>query len=214
MDVTNNVSNGLWALSSNGELIDPNDYPYLIDWVNTAKQWVETYRIREFISADDDGFDPSGRVTEDSEWTTDESSESPIPASRVWSSTGLAEYRISSELSVGENFGDHVVFGWYVGELAHNQDNESIPSLMHVCSICRGSGYVFIPNDFNMDDINSSDMFEIIEEEDGLHLRPLHVTQSHTSIEEIEYPCRDNICGDSWIYLEDTGLKLDSDNFS
>ena len=211
MEISSNVAKGLWQVSSNGEWIDPNDYPYLIEWVNTAMLWVKKYRIREYIPAVD-GFDPSGRVMEEDWSDTDESSEMRISPSRIWSSIGLDDYLIIAELSFGSR-GSHMVFGWYVGELDHNQDREYIPSMMHVCRICRGSRYVFIPSDFSMEDIHSSSMFEIREDEDGIHLRPLQAPEtSGSEEEEEEVEC--TICEHSWICLEDTSFKLASENHS
>jgi hypothetical protein len=197
-----------WQLSSNGETIDPAQYPYLIDWVNSAKNWVETYQIREFIPANDEGFDPSGRVTPESEWATDLQGESPIPAGLIWSSTGLSELQISTKLCIGENRGTDQVFGWYIGEVSHQSENIFIDSMMHVCKICRGTKYVLIPENFQMEDRDPESKYELREDQDGLHFIPL---EGYTLLEdewEIEYECGQHICADSWIFLEDTDFEL------
>lgn len=76
-------SDNKWRVSSNGEWIDPREYPYLVDWVNQVKQWVQDFKINEFIRADAEGFDPTGRVTDESEWTSDLQSKAPIPAGLI-----------------------------------------------------------------------------------------------------------------------------------
>lgn len=197
-----------WRLSSNGDLIDPTDYPYLVDWVNQAKKWTHDYRIKEFIPADDEGFDPTGRVTEESARTTDLMSTSPISASLVWSSTGISEFYISSEFSLGENRGDRISYGWYIGEVSHGFAKVLIPTMMHVCKVCLGTGYVMIPENYSMEDRVPEDKFELREDKDGLHFRPL---DGYTPLEdewEVEYECRQHICNDSWIYLEDTDFEV------
>ena len=196
-----------WQVSSNGDWINPNDYPYLIEWVNSAKKWAKEYRIREFISANEEGLDPSGRVTEDSQWTADTNSVSPIPASLIWSSTGFGEFFISSELDVGASRGTHMVYGWYIAEVPHDTSKTYIPSMMHVCNVCLGTGYVLVPENYSMEDRNPESKFELREDKEGLHYLPLGYTP-HEDEWEVEYECREHICTNSWILLEDTDFSI------
>jgi hypothetical protein len=39
------------------------DHQYLVEWVDEAKEWAKTYQIQEYISADQEGRDPSGLET-------------------------------------------------------------------------------------------------------------------------------------------------------
>jgi hypothetical protein len=200
------MDKNIWQVSSNGESINPKDYPYLIEWVNSAKRWVKEYKIREFISANEEGLDPSGRVTEESKLTKDSNSGSPIPASLIWSSTGFAEFFISSELEFWAS-GTHMVYGWYIGEVPHDSSKIYIPSMMHVCKICLGTGSVSIPENYSMEDRDPDSKFEIREDKEGLHYIPLEYTP-HEDEWEVEFECRQNICTDSWILLEDTDFSI------
>lgn len=204
-----NPNENRWRVSSNGEWIDPREYPYLVDWVNQVKQWVQDFKINEFIRADDEGFDPSGRVARESNLTTDLQSKAPIPAGLIWSSTGLAEYYISTELNIGANFGDHMVFGWYIGQVSHQSAKIFIDSMMHVCKVCLGTGFVFVPENFAMDDGVLQMGFEIWLDDDGApHSLPLDKYTPLKDEGEVEYDCRENICKDNWIYIEDTDKEI------
>ena len=204
-------SESKWRLSSNGEWIDPKEYPYLVDWVNQAKKWVQDFRIYEFIRADNEGFDPTGQVTDESEWTSDLQSKAPIPAGLIWSSTGLGDFHISTELSIGENRGDHMVFGWYIGEVPHETAKVWIPSMMHVCKVCLGTGWVMVPENYSMEARDPQMKFDLRADEDGIHFVPLDGYSLLEDEWEVEYDCREKICKDSWIYLEDTNFKVLSD---
>lgn len=197
-----------WRLSSNGEWIDPRDYPYLLDWVDQAQQWVEKYRIKEFIAANDDGLDPTGRVTDESEKTTNRKSKSPIPAALIWSSTGLSESLIGTELEIGGDRGDSAVFGWYIGEVPHGSEKVFFPSMMHACKVCLGTGYVLIPENYSMEDRVPEGKFELREDKDGLHFIPLDGSTPLEDEWEVEYECKQQTCANSWIYLEDTNFKV------
>ena len=203
------TSESKWRLSSNGEWIDPREYPYLVDWVNQAKQWAQDYRIHEFIRADDEGLDPSGRVTDESEWTSDLQSKAPIPAGLIWSSTGLGDFYISTELSIGENRGDRMVFGWYIGEVSHQSSRIFIDSMMHVCKVCLGTGSVFVPENLAMNERDPQMEYEIRKDDFGYpHFIPLDGYTPVDGEEEVEYECRQYSCNESWIYLEDTDFVV------
>jgi len=203
MNAADQTSNRQWKLSSNGKMIDPTEYPYLIEWVDSAKHWAETYGIKEFIPANNEGFDPTGRVTDESESTTDPESIYPTPANLVWSSTGISEYLIRNDLCFG-----NMVFGWYLGQVSNRDSDVYIDSKKHVCKICRGTGYVLIPENFPMQERDPESKFEIQEDQDGLHFIPLEGYSRHEDEWEIEFECSQHICNDSWIFLEDTDFKF------
>jgi hypothetical protein len=100
-----------------------------------------------------------------------------------------------------------MVYGWYIGEVPHDSSKTYIPSMMHVCNVCLGTGYVLVPENYSMEDRNPESKFELREDKEGLHYLPLGYTP-HEDEWEVDYECREHICTNSWIFLEDTDFLI------
>lgn len=111
------------------------DYPYAVEWVERMNQWALEYQVGEFIPADDDGQDPSGRVP--NFLAAADENHGKLERSHLWTleDTGDSEgRRITSEFSSG----DWRVRGWYLAGVPYVGDEISLPAGLLLCSQCRG----------------------------------------------------------------------------
>ena len=115
---------------------DWRDYPYLVEWVAEMNQWARDYQIYEFIPADDDGQDPTGR-TPDGRLPESEN-EGKIERRFIWTVTDNgSEAVISSRFSNGtwQNR------GWYLGRVPHESEQLFYDEAKYACAKCEGTGF-------------------------------------------------------------------------
>ena len=105
------------------------EYPYLVNWVNEAIEWAETYGIERYIRADEAGQDPSGQINEDENL-------SQIGHSFVWTWWGEPDHVTSTELGVGP-FSKHI-FGWFIGSKPKPLNYTSLQFTKEICGECEG----------------------------------------------------------------------------
>jgi hypothetical protein len=118
------------------------DYPYLVDWVDSVNQWAKQYEIFEFIRSDDQGYDQSGRFAKN----RDESLVQGDPqGSLVWTVLdSSSEINVLSKFSIGAG-SSWATLGWYLGRIPHNNQMAGFDFLKKVCSNCQGNGGYFDP---------------------------------------------------------------------
>lgn len=109
------------------------NYPYIVEWVESMKKWAAEYEIFEFIPSVD-GFDPSGRIPLD----LFEPDTGSIPIDRIW--TEIDDGQLTSEFMVGD-WGSGGVVGWYVGRVSHEGKPVGLVSGYRLCLVCEGNYY-------------------------------------------------------------------------
>lgn len=114
------------------------DYPHLVKWVEQMKKWVVDYQIYEFIAADDDGRDPSGRIPE--LWATEAENVGKIESRFIWTDHPGDDV-ISSSFTSGSSGGGWNVSGWYVGRVPHDSESLYYDSAKRACNRCQGSQF-------------------------------------------------------------------------
>ncbi len=114
------------------------DYPYVVEWVEQMKQWARDYQIYEFIPADDNGLDRSGRIP--NSHVTPAENEGKLEERFIWTleDNGGSDGRwITSEFSSG--FG--LNRGWYVGRVPHENERQRYAGGKLACKKCEGQGF-------------------------------------------------------------------------
>ena len=114
------------------------DYPHLVEWVEQMKKWVSDYQIYEFIAADDDGQDPSGRIP--NEHLESSENEGKIEPRFIWTDHPGDDV-ISSSFTSGHSGGGWNVSGWYVGRVPHDSESLYYDSAKRACNKCHGSQF-------------------------------------------------------------------------
>lgn len=151
---------------------DWQNYPYLVEWVESANKWAREYEIYEFMPADDQGLDPSGQFSEarfypmlpkfttqqTGRWFDDE-------GSLVWTLVDSDERYVQSDFHIG---GDYTI-GWFLGRIPHYGKTFPVQYLNEVCITCEGQGSYFAPG--------SDEEVDCLDCEDG----PAYVELEHTS---------------------------------
>lgn len=112
------------------------DIQYLVDWVDSMNQWVEDFQIYEFIKADNNGEDPSGRIP-----SLQTVGELPIDTTVVWSVfDSTSEVVITSEYFTGAGASSGTL-GWFLGRVPHGDKRIVLDYLKTVCELCEGEGW-------------------------------------------------------------------------
>lgn len=116
------------------------DYPYLVEWVDSVNNWAKQYEIYEFIRSDDQGYDQSGRFAKN----LDESLVQGDPkGSLVWTVLdSSSEINVLSKFWIGAG-SSWATLGWYIGRIPHNDAKAGIDFLKKVCSTCEGNNGYF-----------------------------------------------------------------------
>ena len=119
---------------------DWQDYPYLVEWVESVNQWAKQYEIHEFISSDDQGYDQSGRFAKNREEALEQGDSR---GSLVWTVLdSSSEISVLSKFSIGAG-SSWATLGWYLGRIPHNDDKAGFDFLKKVCSNCEGNNGYF-----------------------------------------------------------------------
>jgi hypothetical protein len=113
------------------------DYPYLVEWVDSVNKWAQEYEIYEFVKADDQGYDLTGQLGKNLE----ESPRHDDPLlSFVWTvGDNPSEIYVTSEFGIGAG-STWRTLGWYLGRVPHNNKRAGFDFLKKVCSTCQGTG--------------------------------------------------------------------------
>jgi hypothetical protein len=127
----------LKSLDDRGEDTWKN-HEYLVKWVDEAKEWAKSYEIQEYIIADQEGRDPSGRINEDEELAQ-------VNPSLVWTWWGEPNHVTSTELGEGP-FAGHI-FGWFIGTKPKPSHYTSINFLKEICGNCEGKHTILATDD-------------------------------------------------------------------
>lgn len=117
------------------------DYPHLVEWVDQMKKWAADYQIYEFIGADEDGQDPSGRIPVEFSYQRDENA-GRLERHFIWTleDNGASDGRIiTSEFSSGMS---RYNFGWYVGRVPHENGRLIFDAGKLACNKCEGQGFL------------------------------------------------------------------------
>ena len=119
------------------------DYPYLVQWVDSVNNWAREYQIYEFVSADDQGYDPSGQLGKNLE----ESLRHGDPLrSFIWTiEDNPSDISVTSEFFIGMG-STWRILGWYFGRVSHNNKRAGFDFMKKVCSTCQGAGGFFDPD--------------------------------------------------------------------
>ena len=127
------------------------DYPYLVEWVESANKWANEYQIYEFMPADDQGLDPSGQLSQPDgypalpKFTTQSSGGYGGEGSLIWTLyDSSSERTILSEFSMGAG-SSWATLGWYLGRRPHTEKREGVDYQNIVCNTCEGQGSYFVP---------------------------------------------------------------------
>ncbi len=97
------------------------------------KKWAEQFEIYEFIQADENGYDTTGRI----EGGVGGAPEGKIDTAFVWTELLSSEEVITSVFHSGD-WGSGGVYGWYVGRVSHENQNIVLDAGKFACSICQG----------------------------------------------------------------------------
>jgi hypothetical protein len=125
------------------------DYPYLVEWVESANKWAKQCEIYEFMPADDQGLDPSGQFSQADgypglpKFTTQSTGGYGGDGSLVWTFYDGSERSILSEFFIGAG-SSWATIGWYLGRIPHTDKVEGFEQQKKVCSICEDQGGYFV----------------------------------------------------------------------
>ena len=126
---------------------DWQNYPYLVEWVESANRWAREYEIYEFMPADDQGLDPSGQFSPTDyypmvpKFTTQQTGRFDDEGSLVWTLVDSDERYVQSDFHIG---GDDTI-GWFLGRIPHYGKTFPVRYLNEVCITCEGQGSYFVP---------------------------------------------------------------------
>jgi hypothetical protein len=109
------------------------EYPHIVTWVSEMNDWAQKYEIYEFIPADTDGYDPSGKL----ESGPSDNLADRIDLGLVWTELLESEELIISEYKSGD-WGSGGVYGWYIGRVSHQHQEITFAAGKFACSICEG----------------------------------------------------------------------------
>ena len=118
------------------------NYPYLVEWVESANKWAREYEIYEFMPADDQGLDPSGQFSPTDyypmlpKFTTQQTGRFDNEGSLVWTLVDSDERYVQSDFRIG---GDDTI-GWFLGRIPHYGRTFPVRYLNEVCITCEGQG--------------------------------------------------------------------------
>ncbi len=113
---------------------DWKKYPHIVAWVDDMNKWADSYQIYEFIQADENGHDPTGRI----ESGLRDSPVATIEHSFVWTELLTSSEVITSEFHSGD-WGSGGVNGWYLGRVSHENKNIVLDAGKFACSVCQGA---------------------------------------------------------------------------
>jgi len=114
------------------------NHEYLVGWVSEAKEWADTYAIHEYIRADQDGRDPSGRISEDGELAK-------VNQAYVWTWWGEPNHVTSTEFGEGPHAGH--IFGWFIGSKPKPSKYMSVRFIREICGTCEGQHTILAADD-------------------------------------------------------------------
>ena len=153
---------------------DWQNYPYLVEWVESANKWARDYEIYEFMPADDQGLDPSGRFSKEDgypglpEFTTQSTGGYGSEGSKVWTLHDGTDRLVLPDFLMGAS-SSRCTIGWYLGRIPHGEKAEVLEYMNEVCITCEGQGsYIVAGSDEEVDCLVC---------EDG----PIYVELEHTS---------------------------------
>lgn len=112
-------------------------FPHIVEWVSQMNQWAKDFQIYEFVPADADGLDPSGRIPIDN--VPDTGAQGSIEKQFIWTLTdppGDATQWVSTFFMSAH----WQVLGWYIGRVSHNDENINLMAGVYACNGCRGEG--------------------------------------------------------------------------
>lgn len=124
------------------------DYPYLVEWVESANNWARECEIYEFMPADEEGLDPSGQFSRDDgypglpKFTTQSTGGYGGEGSLIWTFGDGSERSILSKFYIGAA-SSWATFGWYLGRIPHTDKVEGFEQQIKVCSNCEYQGSYF-----------------------------------------------------------------------
>lgn len=129
---------------------DWQNYPYLVEWVDSVNKWAEDYEIYEFMPADNQGLDPSGQFSEADyypmlpKFTTESTGGFGGEGSKVWTLHDAADRLILPDFLIGAA-SSWCTIGWYLGRIPHGEKGEVLNYMNEVCPTCEGQGSYFVP---------------------------------------------------------------------
>lgn len=122
---------------------DWREYPYLVAWVEEMNRWATDNKIYEFVPADEDGLDPTGRIPNSR--LTEAENEGTLDERFIWTfedSGGSDGRLITTDFSSGQ----WMVRGWYLAEIPHDGERVVYPAGKLACLKCEGESLFETPD--------------------------------------------------------------------